>query len=234
MDRFRSHVSVGALLVVAVSVSGCLRIGGGGGGGGGAADLDARFDEVKALMLTTDMPTELNATYDGGMKVGVRDTGRTNTGTGGQYDDVDGIFSADLSIEVAWNESMSPNANISGSASNFKGTFYGEDGERNVDLGGSLTVTPGSGGIVRTEITPAITLPSGLASGAIQFQMTGGLTDPDSEDDSVWMSLLLGGNFYGSGAEAAYGTVSGTLYDDDQLTIPGGAASGEFYLKKKP
>lgn len=234
MNGFRNHVSVVALLVAAVSVSGCLR--GGGGGGGGAADLDGIFAEVQALGLTQNMPTELVATYEGGVKLGVSgaaQTGRVPSGTI-SYDDADAIVTGDLSINITWNESMSPNADISGTADNFQMTRMDNGSEITRGLDGSLSVTEGSGGIIRTTFqAPDIMIPDGVATGSISFGMTGTLTDTET-DESVSPSLLFGGQFYGDGAEAAYGTASGLIYEDPELSIPDGTAIGEFFLKKKP
>lgn len=231
--EFRTVVIVSA----AMSLAGCLGGGSSGAGGGGPSDISGRIAEIQASGPTTNMPTSLNARYEGEMRVEVRNTSIDATPSS-TTSGPDAIVSADLEIDVEWNETMGVNADISGRAHNFSGTAFDDGEEENFTMDGELTVRDGSGGIARTEI-PQVELPDGsmspggLHTGGISFVMEGTLTDP-VYDESVSMLLSFGGTFYGDDAASATGVVSGTLYEDSELSVPDGVASGEFYLIKQP
>lgn len=234
MIGYSSRASVVALLAASMAVSGCLGSGrSGGGDGGGAQDTAAGLAEVKALGFTTNMPTQLQASYQGAMRAEIRDAGGMQTAAAATSPAL-AVVTADLEIDVAWDESMGVNADISGEASNFQATnLEPDDDDPNFALDGTLTVGAGSGGIVREEITAeGVT----VATGAISFELSGTLTDTE-EGESFDVYLGLGGAFYGDDAQAIAGTVSGVITAPGQQ-VPIFAVGGEeeenhFYLIKR-
>ncbi|MFN3822985.1 MAG: hypothetical protein ACK4RN_03300 [Pseudorhodobacter sp.] len=202
-------------LTAITGLSACLGGGGGGGGagGGGGGSYQSSFDAVTARTPTQNMPTSLNANYKGQMKVDVND----GTDTGTAYGDLD--------IAVTWTEGQSANP-FSGTASNFTGTLAsGATG----DITGSLAVVDAPVGAI-TRSSFAVPAPgSGTVSvGAGQFTMRGDLTVDGTDYDTT---LLLGGNFFGSGATAMQGAVSGGVKEKGTGgAIFDAAAGGAFYL----
>ena len=218
------------LIGAAMVLAGCFG-GNAGGGPAGPADITDDIDAVKAMMPTTNMPTELKASYEGGMAVDVLNADAPDP------DNPDYKISADLEIGIDWDETMGVNADITGQATNFQGESFVPGDEGNFALDGSLTVVEGSGGIAKEDI-PGMDLGGGVSSpdistGALSFQMTGTLTEPINGASGT-ASLLFGGIFYGDDAAGAAGTVGGPLYQDEDMLIPDGVVAGEFFLLRKP
>ncbi|MBL4917924.1 hypothetical protein [Szabonella alba] len=187
--------------------------GGGGGGGGGGGSYQSNFDAVSGQGPTQNMPTSLNADYSGQMEVDVND----GTQSGTAY--------ADLDIAVNWTEGQSSNP-FSGTASNFTGELAsGQAG----DITGTLEVVDAPVGTINRS-TFAVPAPgSGTVSvGGGQFTMRGDLAVDGTEYDTT---LLLGGNFFGSGASAMQGAVSGGVKEKGiGGALFDAAAGGTFYL----
>jgi len=225
------------IVVAIVSVAGlsaCLGSGNGGGGaapgtgaggtggtGGGtpAAAFSANYDAVTAPSLsnapTSDMPTSLNASYSGQLKVDVNDGSAIGTAYG------------DLDVDVAWTDGQSTNP-FSGTASNFSGTLVsGQTGT----IDGTLSVDDSFGGTIGRVVT-TIPLPVGgsvtTATGAASFTMRGDLSVDGTDYDTT---LLLGGAFHRPGGTAIHGPVSGGVKEKGTGgAIFDAAAGGTFYL----
>ena len=220
-------ISVGLMM----SLSGCLSGGGGGGGGagggGGSAGYEAAFDAATARAPTSDMPTSLDANYQGQFKVGVNDGTADIFGT-----DVDPQMAeiiGDLDIDVAWTDGQSANP-FSGTASNIVATEAGTS--NSVAIAGELTVDDALPATISRVHTPSTviagqTIPD-LDTGAFLFHMTGQLESEGRQGDAT---LQFGGNFFGPGGNAMVGAVSGGINDVDNPSpqIFDAGIGGTFY-----
>lgn len=254
-DFLRSHImtiaratNLGLALLLATTLSGCLGSTGGssnsssapanGGGatgdtnGGNAgdqppsknttdltSDYDANFDDVLSLVPTSNMPTSIQATYMGQMKA-------TITGSS----EVLGEVVADLNLGVDWTDGQSSNP-FTGGASNFQGRLTGGEFE---DISGELSVDTSLPGTITRLDTPAgniagFNVPA-TQTGAMLVHLSGDLTQDGSTADTT---IQLGGNFFGDGARAAAGAVSGGFKDIEagSPAIFDGGIGGTYYLE---
>jgi hypothetical protein len=220
-----SILKFGLAIAAAAAVSGCTSSGGGGGGGGGGgsvsfADFDGEFDRVNNMMPTSDMPTRLDANYQGAMRADAVDS------SDGQTIEI----IADLDVDIDWTDGQTSNP-FSGGAKNFRGRAAGGDEIQRIN--GEMLVDPDiPSAITRTAST--IALPTGgtqeVAVGGMMLNLTGQL---EADGDTVEARVLLGGNFYGAEGRAAVGTVAGTFGDPGyQVNNPDGLiTNGSFYIE---
>jgi hypothetical protein len=218
-------VSIGLMM----SLSGCLSGGGssGGGGGGGSDGYEAAFDAASGRAPTSDMPTSLDANYQGQFKVGV------NSGTadifGPDADPQSAEIIGDLDIDVAWTEGQASNP-FSGTASNIVATEAGTS--NSVAIAGQLTVDDALPASISRVHTPSTviaghTVPD-LDTGSFLFHMTGQLESEGRQGDAT---LQFGGSFFGPGGNAMVGAVSGGINDVDNPSpqIFDAGIGGTFY-----
>ena len=210
-----------ALAVIAVGLAACQTTtgGGGGGGGGGApnpADFDAAYNRLQGTLPTTDMPTQLNATYTGQARIGLNDstTGAPN-----------GEAFADLTLNLNWTDTPAANeTNVwTGQATNFRGTVNGTA----FAATGSLTVDEGLSAVQRTETTLPPPAAGTIATGAYSIAMTGNLT---LEGETQVATMGLGGVFVGPGATGMWGPATfgfNTTPSTLGATVGGGTFSAE-------
>lgn len=226
MSKVISMAAISAGLMM--SLSGCLSGGGGGTGGvGGSANYEAAFDAASSRAPTTDMPTSLNADYQGQFKVGVN--GGTAEIFGPDADPQMAEIIGDLDISVAWAEGQTSNP-FSGTASNIVATEAGTsnttaiNGELNVDGGlpASISRVSMPATVVAGQNIPA------LDTGAFVFHMSGRVDAEGREGDAT---LQFGGNFFGPGGNAMVGAVSGGINDVDNPSqqIFDAGIGGTFY-----
>ena len=218
-------------LGLVMTLGGCLGSGsagggsgGGGGGGGGSADFEDAYDAVSARVLTSDMPTSINATYDGQFKVGVS-SGDAQV-FGGTVDPMNAEILGDLTLEVAWNDGQSSNP-FSGSATNIVATDV-VSGD-SIQLEGTLAVDAGQPGTVtRTTIPPVGGLSPEVNTGSFVVTLAGDV-EHDSQQGRVYLGL--NGQFYGSQGEAMLGGVNGGVNDMDDPTnqVFDAVVGGTFY-----
>lgn len=220
----KTILKVASASIAALSLSGCLGNGDGGVGGGGGSDVAAGIAQVEAMGPTQNMPTTLDASYSGGLQVDVYDGDRAEATP-------DATLTADLALDITWDDSVGPDATITGGASNFQGVAY-EDGEETaITLGGELSVVDDTGIIGRTEV-PSVPLPTGgnspegLFIGSLVVGMDGTLTNGD---DTADVSLGLNGAFFGDGGAGATGAVVGSITAPGDI-LPSGSMGGQFYL----
>ncbi|MBN7784285.1 hypothetical protein JYP51_05100 [Ponticoccus gilvus] len=221
---------LGLVLVLGTSLSGCLGsssggggggAGGGGGGGGGGSSFDTEFDRVTAKAPTSNMPTEINASYAGRLKVDVTDPTTTI-----------GEVEGDLNLDVAWRDGQTTNP-FSGTASGFTGTLVtGETGA----IDGTLTVDDSFGGSISRVVNPAMEV-AGVSVpetqvGALTVTLTGELSQGGTTADT---NIMLGGSFFGDAGEAALGPVVGgyNLPDSANPAIFDGAIAGTYYIEQE-
>ena len=222
-------------LGLVMTLGGCLGSGsagggagvGGGGSGGGSADFEDAYDAVAAKVLTADMPTSINATYDGQFKVGV------NSGDaqvfGGAVDPMNAEILGDLTLEVAWNDGQSGNP-FSGSATNIVATDV-VSGD-SIQLEGTLNVDAGQPGTIsRTTIPPIGGLSPEVNTGSFVVTLAGDV-EHDTQQGRVYLGL--NGQFHGSQGEAMLGAVNGGVnnMDDPTNQIFDAAVGGTFYASQ--
>ncbi|WP_163852320.1 hypothetical protein [Pseudooceanicola aestuarii] len=221
---------LGAALLATTALAGCLGSGSGGsgggggggaGGGGGGGTFQQNFDRVSGIVPTSDMPTTLQGSYSGALRADVSDA----TAVVGQVE-------ADIDLDVDWTDGQQANP-FTGTVSNFRGSL--KDGETR-DIDGTLTVDAAIPGTILRTDNPAMTFNGvnvpATQTGAMSVTMSGALTEDGRTADTT---LLLGGNFLGSGATAAVGAVSGG-YKEQGSANPGifdGSVAGQFYLEAK-
>ena len=191
------------------------------GGSTGSSDYEAEFDRVTAIAPTSDMPTSIQATYAGQMRADVTDSS-----------EIVGEIVGDVNLDVAWTDGQGSNP-FSGGASNFQGRATGGEFEA---IDGTLSVDPAFGATIARTVIPAgniggFNIPE-TQTGAMQVTLTGQLSQGDSAADTT---VLLGGNFFGAGASAAVGAVSGGFSDasTDSPAIFDGAIGGTYYLERQ-
>lgn len=223
---------LGLALVLGTSLSGCLQgssgggaggggTGGGGGGGGGSSSFDTEFDRVTAKAPTSNMPTAINASYAGRLKVDVTDPSSTI-----------GEVEGDLDLDVAWNDGQATNP-FTGTASNFTGTLVtGQTGT----IDGTLTVDNSFGGSISRVVNPSmnvggVTIPE-TQIGALSVTLTGELSQGGTAADT---QITLGGSFFGDAGEAALGPVVGgyNLPNSGNPAVFDGAIAGTYYIEQK-
>lgn len=222
---FGTCVSVGMMM----ALSGCLS-GGSGGSASGSGDFETAFDAASQRAPTSDMPTALEGNYKGQMKVGVNSGSSNLVGTGMDIQNAEII--GDVDLNVAWTEGMAGNP-FTGTASGFVATEAGTansvaiDGTLNVD-----TALPGSISRVHTpsQVIAGQTIPA-IDTGAFELTMAGQLGSGDTQGD---VTLLLGGSFFGPGANAMVGAVSGGVKDVGSTNpqIFDAGIGGTFYATK--
>lgn len=214
---------------ILVSLSACMSSNT-ANGPGGSLGFEAAFDAATDLAPTTDMPTSLNATYTGQMKVGVNSGSTPLFGT---IDAQNAEIIGDVTLDVDWTDGMTGPA-LTGNATNFVATEAGTT--NSVDLGGTLEVATTPTPTVSRVSMPATviagqTIPA-LNTGAFQATLSGQLSNGSDAGD---VTLLLGGTFFGSGARAMTGPVSGGVRATDS-TNPGlfdAGFGGTFYANRK-
>lgn len=229
--KYTSICKLGLTALLSTALSGCLlsntNNGGGGGGGGGTpiqfADYQGNFDRVSGQAPTQDMPTRLQASYSGALRVDVGDASGN----------ISGQVIADLDLDVDWTDNgLSPNP-FTGGATNFQGTQ--DDGATIVAIEGEMIVDPNlPNAIVTNETT--VDLPTGgtqtLQTGTMTVPLTGQLT---LDGTTVDTNLLLGGTFVGPDAGGAVGSVSGGFSPVGTAPLDGiftgGFALGTFYIE---
>ena len=214
---------LGLALVLGTSLSGCLGSGGGtgGGGGGGGSSFDTEFDRVTALAPTSNMPTAINASYAGRLKVDVTDSSSTI-----------GEVEGDLDLDVAWTDGQTTNP-FTGTASNFTGTLVtGETGA----IDGTLTVDDSFGGSISRVVNPAMEV-AGVSVpetqiGALDVTLTGELSQGGTTADT---NITLGGSFFGDAGQAALGPVVGGYKQPDSTNpaVFDGAIEGTYYIEQE-
>ncbi|WGW02919.1 hypothetical protein [Tropicibacter oceani] len=219
------------------ALSGCLQSGGGGGGGfgggggGGGSDYEAAFDAASGRAPTSDMPTRIQAEYEGQFKVGVN--GGSADLLGSQIDPQMAEIVGDLEIGVDWTDGQTANP-FTGKADNITVTEAGTsnsvvlDGELTVDasLPASLTRT-----VIPAQVVGGQSIPE-VQTGAMLLHMTGQLSHDGQRGD---VTAQLGGNFVGPQGEGMIGAVVGGIKDVDDPTaqIFDAGFGGTFYLLKK-
>jgi hypothetical protein len=218
-------------LLASTALAGCLgsstgggAVAGGGGGATGAAsssaaEFQAQFDRVTGLIPTSDMPTSLQGSYSGELYATVTDASQ-----------VTGEVLADVNLDVNWTDGQTTNP-FSGGASNFRGRTTGGD---LTPISGSLTVDTNIPGTIARVDNPATTIGGftvpATQTGAMSVTLSGQLT----ADETVDATVLLGGNFFGPGATAAQGVVSGGFSDANSSSpsIFDGSVAGQFYIER--
>ncbi|WP_417248687.1 hypothetical protein [Celeribacter sp.] len=220
---------LGAALLVCTAIAGCNTTtsggavggGGSGAGGGGSSSYQANFDRVTGIAPTSDMPTSIDAKYQGQLMVEVTDT-----------QEIVGKVIADLDIDVNW-ASGQVNDPLSGGASNVK-VSDGQGGAYQ-DVAGTLSVKSSGNLISRNEIPE-----SNIGGHNIPATQTGSFVaglegDLTFDGEVVGTDVALVGNFLGSGGNAVAGSVSGGLTDKDgggNPTLFDGTVGGSFYLEQ--
>lgn len=198
--------------------------GGGGGGGGGSAAFEDAYDEVVARTLTSDMPTDIEATYEGQFKVGA--SGNADLLGGANASDLEIL--GDLTLEVDW--SVGSNDPFSGTASNMVATDVASG--NSTQLNGTLNVAPGQlNQITRTTIPAIPGLSPEVHSGSMNVTLAG---DVENDGDEGRVYVVLNGQFYGSEGEAMVGGVSGGINDMDNpdQQIFDAPINGTFYASQ--
>lgn len=215
----------GLALLASTAVAGCLDGDGGGtastSGPAGPSGYQAEFDRVSAIAPTSDMPTAIQATCTGQMRAEVTDSTA-----------IVGEIVGDLNLDVDWTDGQTANP-FSGTASNFQGRAAGGDFEA---IDGTLSVDPAFSGTIARTVIPSstiggVTIPE-VQTGAMNVTMSGQLTQ---DSNTVDATVILGGNFHGTGASAATGAVSGGF---SNASAPGpsifdGAVGGTYYLERQ-
>lgn len=230
MINFRV-MRISLALLASTSMAACLgsNNGNGGGGGGGgtsggptaSSSYQTEFDRVTGVAPTSDMPTTIQATYSGQLQADVTDASQ-----------VVGEVVADLNLDVDWVDGQTSNP-FSGGASNFQGRLAAGEFEA---INGTLSVDPAFPGTIARTIFPSsniggVSVPE-VQTGAMSVTLSGQLSQGENTADTT---ILLGGNFLGSGASAATGAVSGGFSD---ATAPGpsifdGGIGGTYYLERQ-
>ncbi len=220
---------------LATTLSGCFGDGSGGGGvgsaGGGSQGYEAAFDAVSAKAPTSDMPTQIKASYEGQFKVGVNGGSAQVFGT--NVDPNLAEIIGDVAIDVDWTDGQTANP-FSGTATNITATEAGTS--NSVVLDGTLTVDQGlPASIMRTTIPAQVIAGNSIPeqnTGSSMFHMTGRLSNGANEGDAT---LQFGGTFFGAGGEAMQGPVVGGINDVNNPTpqIFDAGIGGTFYANKK-
>ncbi len=214
-------------------LAGCLGSGNAGGpglvgGGGGGTDFETEYGKVEKIAPTSNMPTSLNATYKGQVKLGV------NSGKYliGGVDANNAEILGDVELKVNWKDGQTKNP-FTGKATNFTATEAGTS--NTIALDGDLNVNTSKPGAVSRVVTPSQviagqTIPE-LKTGAFSVLMDGKLTDGKKTGD---VTLLLGGNFMGAGAKSMLGTASGGVKDvkSKNPAIFDAGLGGVFYANR--
>lgn len=224
--RYRILIATSAALALSACV-GSGSGGGGGGGGGGAggggagapvtsSSYDTNYNRVTSVAPTSDMPTSLNAAFNGAVKTEIIE-GTTAVGE----------LLADLSLELNWTDSPDPNeTNVwSGSVTNLRGTLNGNP----FTASGQLDVVTDQNAVQRTETTvnvPGVG-PVTTAVGGTQIAMAGSVT---LDNEPLNAGMLLGGNCFGPQCAAIAGPASGTL--TDSIVFPDYVLGGTFYAER--
>lgn len=216
-------------LAIMASVSGCVTAG--GGGGGGSAGYEAAYDAATARIPTSDMPTSLNGNYKGQMKVGVNSG--TSTLLGPNVDIQSAEVIGDVDLTIAWTDGMTGNP-FTGTASSFVATEAGT--ANSIPLEGTLNVMASLPQTISRVTTPAQVIAGQsipeLNTGAFSVGLQGRLANGDNQGDAT---VFLGGNFFGPGATAMVGEVSGGIKDVGNPTpaIFDAGIGGTFYAVKQ-
>lgn len=193
-------------------------------------DFETNYNLVEAVAPTQNMPTSLNASYVGQVKLGV------NSGTsaifGAEVDPILAEILGDLEIDVAWTEGMVTNP-FSGTARNFTAT---ESGTANtIAIAGTLNVDPNLPGSVTrvsqaSQVIAGQTVPA-IDTGAFQYTMTGRLGAAGQQGD---VTLLFAGNFIGDAGASMLGAASGGVKDANSTNanLFDAGLGGVFYLNQ--
>ncbi|MBR9764332.1 MAG: hypothetical protein GYB53_12590 [Rhodobacteraceae bacterium] len=209
-------------LGLVMALGGCLGSGSGGGGGAGggsgSADYETAYDEVTSRIATSDMPTSIDATYEGQFKVGVNSGSAEAFGSSVTPSNAEII--GDLSLAVDWTDGQTSNP-FTGSATNIVATDV-VSGD-SIQLQGTLNVDSGQpASVSRLPVIP------GVDTGSMMVSLTG---DVANGDDEGRVYLGLTGQFYGPGGNAMQGVVTGGIndMDDPDAQIFDAAIGGSFY-----
>ncbi len=212
--------------------AGCSGNGNGNAGGpglvGGSSDFETEYGKVEKIAPTSNMPTSLNATYTGQVKLGVNSGKYLIDGVDANNAEILG----DVELKVNWKDGQTKNP-FTGKATNFTATEAGTS--NTIALDGDLNVNTAKPGSISRVVTPSQviagqTIPE-LRTGAFSVLMDGKLTDGTKTGD---VTLLLGGNFMGSGAKSMLGTASGGVKDvkSKNPAIFDAGLGGVFYANR--
>lgn len=214
---------------VIACISGCVP--GGGGGAGGSAGYEAAFDAATARVPTSNMPTSLEGNYKGQMKVGFNSGSSTLLGPDVNIQNAEVI--GDVDLNIAWTDGMTGNP-FTGTATGFVATEAGTS--NSIPIEGTLNVATNLPQTISRVTTPSQviagqTIPE-LNTGAFSVGLAGRLSNGANQGDAT---VLLGGSFFGPGATAMVGTVSGGINEvgNSSQQIFDAGIGGTFYALKQ-
>lgn len=223
MVRRVSLLRVGIMMTAGLALAGCLgssgggSAGGGGGGGGGAGSVgqhDTRYDQLSAMIPTTDMPTTGTANYAGSVKT-ILNEGSTPIGE----------LLGDIELQLNFGQAFADNtvSSVSGRVHNIRGTVGGDDVAYDTELTTAASGAPSTMTITQTDVAGTT-----VTTGAIMSNFAGDVTH---EGESGQVNLMLGGYFVGGGGQAALGPASGAWWG------PGGlsdySVGGTWYIERQ-
>lgn len=223
MGKRVSLLQTGVMISASIALAGCLGSGGGGGAGGGAgggggagtvSQHDTRFDQISGMSPTTDMPTTGSADYAGSVKTVLND-GSTPIGT----------LLGDIEMQLNFGQAFADanSQSVTGRVHNIRGTVGDEEISYEGELTTAAAAPPSVMAINQTSIAGA-----NLTTGSIMANFGGDVT-VDGEAGEA--NLMLGGNFFGAGGQAASGPAVGSWWRSGGLSDY--SVSGTWYIERE-
>lgn len=227
---YPKYLKICVALAATSALAGCFGNGNGGGTpkGGGPKTLaayDTEFNRVSGVAPTSDMPTRLQASYSGALKVDVADA------------TVRGQMLGDLDLDVDWTDGQTASAVTGGSITNVQMSSGTGPLEA---VAGTLTVLPNAPAtpnlIARVSTPLGIAIPgapTSIETGTMLVSLGGQLSANGETADAI---IGLQGTFFGPGAEGAIGPAVGGLANSSSVGTGGlldnGSLGGSFYVER--